>query len=183
MNKYDRQASENWFNYKRYNHVHESVLASFRGYFLSDAFYEILIATKTELYFQVEIKLLNGYRVFIHKWADVKNVGAVTMCQTRRYKYLARHPLTKHQIRYDSPHLGVDQEKENWDYYHHRHHLIFEKGFHDESVIVYSPFVDPQQHQFNKVYFTSKDKKRYSFKREPWPQVEDFLNEVVALGN
>lgn len=181
MNKFDRQPGDNWFNYRRYNHVHESVLDSFNGYFESNAFYLTPINTEKELQLEVEIKLINGYAVLIQKWAEVKVVEGEVKCNTVKYKYLARHPDTRHQVRYCSPHFGGEQEKENWDYYHHRHHVEYDRKIKIESVIIYSPFNDPKDHKVNNSYFTSKDNTRYSFKKDPWPQVEDFLNEVVNL--
>lgn len=180
MNKFDRKENDNWFNYKRYNHVHESVLDSFSGYFVKNAFYQTPISTVTELQLEVEIELINGYYVLIQKWAEVRVIGSEVMCQTKKYKYLARNPRTKHQIRYDSPHLGGEQEKENWDFYHHRHLIVYDGKLKNESVIIYTTFKDPEDHKMNKSYSTSKGKK-YSFKKDPWPQIEDFLNEVVLL--
>lgn len=180
MNKFDRQEKDNWFNYQRYNHVHEGVLESFSGYFLKDVFYQAPISTESELQLEVEIELLNGYRVLIQKWAEVKIINSEVMCQTRKYKYLARNPLTKHQIRYDSPHFGGEQEKENWDFFHHRHLIEYDGKNKNESVIIFTPFKDPDTYKLNKTYTTSKGK-RFTFKKDPWPQVEDFLREVVLL--
>jgi hypothetical protein len=181
MNKNDRKEGDNWFNYHRYNHVHETVLDSFNGYFLSNAFYSTPINTATELQLEVEFELLNGYEVLIQKWATVKQIDSELMCQTRKYKYLARNPITKHQMRYCSPHFGREQEKENWDYFHHKHIIQYDNGRKGESVIIYTPFKDPENHKVNQSYFTTKDHIRYSFKKDSWPQVEDFLNEVVLL--
>ena len=181
MNKQDRKPTDNWFNYRRYIHVHESVLESFSGSFKSNVFYSLPIMTQTELQLEVDIELINGFRVVIQKWAEVKIVNNQVMCQTIKYKYWARHPITKYQIRYDSPHFGGEQEKENWDYYHHRHLISYEGAMKSESVIIYSPFNDPKEYRLNRTYFTSKDHKKYSFKKDPWPQVENFLQEVIEL--
>jgi hypothetical protein len=181
MNKHDRKPSDNWFNYQRYQHVHESVLNTYSGHFLSNSFYTIPISTTTKLQLEVDIELINGFKVSIQKGADVKIIDDEVMCQTSWYKYLARHPHTKYQIRYCSPHFGENQEKEDWDYYHHRHLIQYEGKMKSESVIIYSPFDTPVKHQINKTYITSNDNKRYSFKKDPWPQIEDFLKEITEL--
>lgn len=183
MNKHDRKSSDNWFNYRRYIHVHEAVLESFSGAFKSVAFYQLPLATDVELQLEVELELLNGFKVVIYKIAEVKIINNQVMCQTTKYKYWARNPKTKYQIRYDSPHFGGEQEKENWDYYHHRHLISYEGAIKSESVIIYSPFIDPKEYQFNRSYFTNKDHKKYSFKKDPWPQIEDFLKEVIELNS
>lgn len=137
--------------------------------------------TQPELQLEVDIELISGFKIVIQKWAEVKIVNNQVMCQTTKYKHWARNPSTKYQIRYDSPHLGGDREKENWDYYHHRHLITYELAKKNESVIIYSPFSDPKEYQLNRTYFTAKDHRKYSFKKDPWPQIEDFLKEVIEL--
>jgi hypothetical protein len=157
------------------------VLNNYSGYFKENAFYQIPISTESQIQMTVQLELHNGLKINIIKNAEVKIIDGVAMCQTTWYKYLARDPVSKLQIRYCSPHFGEEQEKENWDYYHHRHLIQYEGNKKSESVIIFAPFEAPKNHQYNKSYITNRDSKRYSFKKDPWPQIEDFLREITEL--
>lgn len=180
MDKYGRLKSDNWFDYHRYMHIHDEVLDRFNGHYTTPVNYEHYIYTEKEIHIGVEIELISGHLVSIDKRASAKIIKGQLMCQTTNYQYLVSDPVTKFQIRYDSPHLaGVNFE--DWDYQHHRHETSFAGKKAQESVIVYMPFDKPQNISFNKTYFSKRKGIPFSYKGDPWPQVEDFLNEVVAL--
>ncbi len=178
MNKYERKSNDNWFDYYRYMHIHDEVLERFNGYFLGSVNYEHYVYTEKEIHFGVEVELISGLQLLIDKKAEAKLINGKLMCQTKYYKYLVINPKTKFQIRYDSPHI-FGKNLEDWDYQHHRHEIYYTNNKKQESVIVYMPFEKSTKVQFNKTYFSNRKGAPFSYKADPWPQVEDFLSEVT----
>lgn len=180
MDKYGRQKRDNWFDYHRYMHIHDEVLDRFNGHYTTPVNYEHYIYTEKEIHIGVDIELVSGHMVSIEKRASGRVIEGQLVCQTTSYQYLIIHPVTKFQIRYCSPHL-IGENLEDWDFQHHRHEIVFGGRRPQESVIVYMPFEKPQNVSFNKTYFSSRKGVPFSYKGDPWPQVEDFLNEVTQL--